>query len=121
MKHLFKNKTTNEETICTKVVINEIEIDNICNNQLRFCGQKEDKELFGYCLGVKDGYNKSQQIHPFTEDDIISFAVWLNRNYSICDINSVCKNLFYEIGNICNGRYTVDDLLEKWKYLKSIN
>lgn len=70
----YKVIAGNNPSVDLPQVIDEVAVDNICNNQLRFCGQTEHKEIFGYYLGVKDGYNKSQETHPNSDEDMIKFG-----------------------------------------------
>lgn len=73
---------------------------------------KRNDKLDDLILGVSEnsfveGYNKSQETHPFSEEDMIKFSDWCSKNY------------VYEIGYdrwILNRvHYTTKELLKLWK------
>lgn len=55
----------------------------------------------------KEGYNKSQETHPFSEEDIIEFNEWCNKSY---EFDNRCNEWFHG-----NGYYTTKELLQLWK------
>ena len=125
MKYKLINKTTQEEHICSKVVIdgfdyyiddsffteNDLYIDT-GNNSLRHGSNnhtiggykkkviattnpdidvpkvvdeieemvKNHHENSNRIIGFLNGYNKSQETHSFTEEDMIEFSWWLVKN-----------------------------------------
>ena len=65
----------------------------------------------------KAGYNKSQETHPFSEEDMIAFAEWLDENrFSILTIN---KEWASEILQYSGCVYTTKELLQLWKEQKT--
>lgn len=63
---------------------------------------EELQRVIGFALG----YNKSQETHPFSEEDMIEFANWVQTNYYCVEINIWLKE-----GNY----YTIKELLQIWK------
>ena len=63
------------------------------------------RETTGFILG----YNKSQETHPFSEEDMVLFGDWLNKNASRNNVGTwgYFGNLFYT--------KTTKELLQLWK------
>lgn len=81
---------TNNPSIDLPKIVNEIR--NLA--QKTFGGKlnkKDDKIVYtltkGYLEGFITGYNKSQESHPFSEEDMIEFSWWLVKNLGMfsCD------------------------------------
>jgi len=62
----------------------------------------------------KCGYNKSQETHPFSEEDMIEFYRWLNKN-SWQDYNDIKQGLFV---NSYGVQKQDKELLQLWKEQK---
>lgn len=62
------------------------------------------------------GYHKSQQTHPFTEEDMIEFDDWKNENYKYHNYLYVKKDDYYSVPELnLVKHYTTKELLRLWK------
>ena len=98
---------TNNPTIDIPKVVNKVE--------------KLAKEQWGNVhrtgiLGFIDGYNKSQETHPFSEEDMIEFVEWCQKP---CLEDLRQPNVVYiSSGNFYwykHKKYTPKELLQLWK------
>jgi hypothetical protein len=64
-------------------------------------------------FGFIDGYNKSQETHPFSEDNVIDFLNWISKDGYPC-IDKTKKNLWV-FHPLDNKDYTPKELIELWK------
>ena len=66
--------------------------------------------------GIEIGYNKSQETHPFTEEDMIEFDKWKNEKYKLLHSEYVDTNDYYSIPDLKSvKKYTTKELLQLWK------
>lgn len=81
---------------------------------------KSNKEFQAMGDGFIAGYNKSQETHPFSEDDMIEFAEWCQKP-SLEDLRQ--PNVVYiPSGNFYwhkHKKYTPKELLQLWKEQQS--
>lgn len=157
MKYKLINKTTKEEYICEKVVIDgwdyyvsnaygnpaiatnypyhdilnipkvveEVDIIEetackIANVSLNWYKDKNNKDrdesIIFHVDGIILGYNKSQETHPFSEEDMIEFAEWKNEKYKLLHGEYVDANDYYSIPDLKSvKKYTTKELLQLWK------
>lgn len=67
----------------------------------------DDSIEYGHRLGFINGYNKSQETHPFSEEDVIEFADWLrDTKSSIAYEDNTCPRLY---------KKSTKELLQIWK------
>lgn len=111
---------TNNPTIdIPKVVIDETQLRDalfVLDGQKIYTAYMKDHNsetaLAGFLRGCKHGYNKSQETHPFSEEDMIEFAEFVatykdkNRNYLGQMLHAKSKY---------DGAERTIDLLELWK------
>ena len=112
--HLENKKViaTNNPNIDIPKVVNEIEKlafdyhEQVKRNYYS-TGQKaqlpkSNKEFQAMGDGFIDGYNKSQEMFPFTEEDMIEFVTWV-KEYKFLD------------GTKSESEYSKTELLQLWK------
>ena len=58
--------------------------------------------------GIIQGYNKSQETHPFSEEDMIEFLDWKEKNHYVFTSDG-----FTKIG--VSKFYATEELLQIWK------
>lgn len=94
--------TNNPNTDVPKVVdeVEELAAKSYTN---KFTSYKVRKQ------GFKTGYNKSQETHPFSEEDMIEFDEWVDNMGYTQVANGLYKSLSYEKGKITK------ELLQLWK------
>ena len=64
-------------------------------------------------LGFIDGYNKSQETHPFSEQDMLDFVLWKDENkFSVI---STKEDWVSELLEYSGCVYTTKELLQLWK------
>ena len=95
---------TNNPSIDIPKVVDEVEI---LVNKL---DTPENLDQFSFDKGFIDGYNKSQETHSNSDDDMIEFNEWCNKNY---EFDNRCNHWFHG-----NGYYTTKELLQLWKEQK---
>ena len=61
----------------------------------------------GHYEALRAGYNKSQETHPYSDEDMVEFNEWCNKNY---EFDNRCNHWFHG-----NGYYTTKELLQLWK------
>lgn len=110
---LFKNNC-DQETFenCRKIVATNnpnIDIPKVVDGVDLVLYAKEEHKFnhrsiqeIGFVLGVKIGYQKSQETHPFSEKDMIEFSEW-RRDFEFTDEFS---------------RYDKEEILQIWKEQK---
>lgn len=129
MKYKLINKTTGEEHICEKVVIDgwdyyvsyvygkpTIATNNINHHIPKVVDEtwiffKEvdgtcEKDQYEHWL-YKSGYNKSQETHPNSDSDTAEFAEWLTLNTNSTSIHG---EYIYK-----NVRRVTKELIQIWK------
>jgi hypothetical protein len=107
-KHI--QDTTSGVIICTNNPI--IDIPKVVDGTWIFFKEVDgtcEKDQYEHWL-YKSGYNKSQETHPFSEEDMIEFNEWCNKSY---EFDNRCNQWFYG-----NGYYTTKELLQLWKEQK---
>ena len=119
----FRYVATNDPNIDIPKVVDEVEDLDILKSKW-YDNQEEDRSeafVFQYSGIVDDalekgiiiGYNKSQETHPFSEDDMIEFAVWKEENrFSVI---STKEHWVSELLNYSGCVYTSKELLQLWK------
>lgn len=75
---------TNNPNINIPVVIDKVEK---LANEFAFCypGSQSEEEYDSKLMGYYYGYNKSQETHPFSKEDVIDFLNWI-RDHTIFDL-----------------------------------
>ena len=128
-KQVWINKViaTNNPNIDIPKVINVVDdlalketlyqIDLIYNTEQR---KKDNKKTISilYFEGLslyKTGYNKSQEIHPFSEEDMVKFSEWLAINYVPTTASKELK--YWQKDTYQNKEYfySTKELLQLWK------
>lgn len=78
----FKVITTNNPNIDLPQIVDEVEMLAKKDANLVWCDkstpENEQREFNGHVTGFIEGYNKSQETHPNSDEDMIDFAIWLN-------------------------------------------
>lgn len=72
----------------------------------------ESKEQIIGVTAFYEGYNKSQETHPFNEEDMIDFADWKGEHYFVQNDN--CK-WTSELLKFSGCVYTTKELFKLWK------
>lgn len=73
----------------------------------------EERELAKKC------YNKSQETHSFSEEDMVEFDKWKNEKYKLLHGEYVDTNDYYSIPDLKSvKKYTTKELLEIWEKQK---
>lgn len=75
LKWDFKITATNNPNIDIPKVVGEVQE---LAKQEHVYNHKSVNEI-SFRLGFEEGYNKSQETHPFSEEDMIEFAEWIVR------------------------------------------
>jgi hypothetical protein len=123
------NRKTKEETFCSKVVIDEFDyyvndyISDEVNGDLtkipfnkiillsvattnhNIDVPKVIDEIKELGIFEKNGYNKSQETHPFSAEDVCEFVEWMNLHYRVLEHTLKFKN--------CSGTKQLLNLWEK--------
>ena len=113
---------TNNQNIDIPKVVNEIEKlafdyhEQVKRNYYS-TGQKaqlpkSNKEFQAMGDGFIDGYNKSQEMFPFTEEDMIEFAEWCQNQYFYSTVEKKWSTEFKIYDGVL---YTTKELLKIWK------
>lgn len=117
------NRKNNEETLCTKIVIDEFDYYKDINHKFIATNYHkselpkiidEIKELLmpfpddtlrdgreiktwqdGWVIGHIEGYNKSQETHPFNKNDMLDFVKFVNFSLLRNDNNFLNKSFEY--------------------------
>ena len=99
--------TTNPNIDVPKVMD---EVENLSKSNVEKIYSKYiPKDLLeDYIVLYKLGYNKSQETHPFSEDDMIEFAEWIR----IKDFQTASKDRWIGLNM---QYYTTKELLQLWK------
>ena len=101
---------TNNPSIDIPKVVDEVdiigetacEIANVSLNWYKDKNNKDrDESIIWHVDGIIEGYNKSQETHPNSDDDMVEFADWCETNYD--DLKP----------------YTIKELLQLWKEQKT--
>ena len=100
---------TNNPNIDIPKVVDEVE--RISYDWL-YDEETVNKAHQGYSLkpmeyGFISGYNKSQETHPFSENDVIAFSEWCNKEY---EFDSRSNEWFHG-----NGYYATKELFKIWQ------
>ena len=67
----------------------------------------------------QEGYNKSQETHPNSDEDMIEFDKWKNEKYKLLHGEYVDTNDYYSIPDLKSvKKYTTKELLKLWKEQK---
>ena len=120
--HCEKVIATNNPNIDIPKVVNEIEKlafdyhEQVKRNYYS-TGQKaqlpkSNKEFQAMGDGFIDGYNKSQEMFPFTEEDMIEFAEWCQNQYFYSTVEKKWSTEFKIYDGVL---YTTKELLKIWK------
>jgi hypothetical protein len=177
MNYKLINKTTNEETICTKVVVDGFdyyiahglkkykdyfyvslgdtieqyeesvdygnfhpdsigwkkiiatnnpsidvpkvldEVKELAVKIVYTTGIIPTSNIYGQFVGFQNGYNKSQETHPYSEEDMIEFTEWCSINFWVYDSNNKIWENSFERGDEFSK--TTKELLEIWKEQKT--
>lgn len=112
---------TSNPSINIPKVINEVEIEEFAWEEAKIKFTKEegrepninnekDCNIVGFLQeGIIHGYNKSKKLRPFSEEDVVNFGEWLNKNAS--------RNIAGTWGYFENRFYTktTTELFQIWK------
>lgn len=72
---------TNNPKIRNINVVDEVNLEFIIKNNIHPSRKEEDPTLwYSIECAIKEGYNKSQETHPFSEEDMIDFAIFYEKN-----------------------------------------
>ena len=127
MKYKLINTKTKEETLCDKVTIDgfdyyvsdaygkhaiatnnpNIDIPKVVDEVERLAYEYENSFTNGEGNADVDfiaGYNKSQETHPFSDDDMIEFGDWVRNNPYI-----------WNYPDKFNDKRTTKELFQLWK------
>lgn len=106
---------TNNPNIDIPKIVSSASLGLMCaNNSLLLSSHKFDHLSVFY--GFEKGYNKSQETHPFSEDDMIEFLNWIGKDgYPCIDKN---KKGFWVLDPRDPKDYTPKELIELWKEKK---
>ena len=64
----------------------------------------------------KEGYNKSQETHPFSEEDMIDFDKWKTENYIFHNLSYITKDDYYSVAELrLVNHHSINKLLQIWK------
>ena len=112
-KNYKKVIATNNPNIDIPKVINEAERLSKLHQKGNYDWQEEKRKSFII------GYNKSQKIHPFSENDMIEFAEFKNKNYKYHNDFYVKKDDYYSVAELnLVKHYATKELLQLWKEQK---
>jgi hypothetical protein len=91
-------------TACTNPILDIPQVvDDVQNLAFQYC-----KSSQSHRRGFIDGYHKSQETHPFSEEDMVEFAVWLN------DTDGIVKQTKH-IDFAKSDKEVAKELLQLWK------
>lgn len=104
---------TNNPTIDIPKVVDEV--DEI-NNLIWEAYKSQSKHVIDeITVGFQVGYNKSKETHPFSEEDMIEFAKWVNKNRFLQHADKLWSSSLIEYSGCL---YTTKELLQLWKEQK---
>lgn len=77
--------STNNPSVGISKVVDEVDVlgKTMVNSYLEKI--KDLTKRFFWKAGFKCGYNKSQETHPYSDDDMVEFGNWLSKEYNISD------------------------------------
>jgi hypothetical protein len=110
---------TNNSHISIPKVIDKIE-EVIKNHFYQENGIDFKRSTIGaeeFIKGLKIGYNKSQETHPFSKKDMIEFVEWIIEKYiSYNDVYITKVDYYYSEAELkLLKHYSTEELLELWK------
>lgn len=108
ISRLKKVIATTNPSIDIPQVVNEVK--ELAKHEHNF-NHKSVNEI-SFRLGFEEGYNKSQETHPFSEKDMIEFTNWCQNQYFYSSVEKKWSTEF----KIYDGTlYTTKELLQIWK------
>jgi len=114
---LQKIIATNNSSISLSQIIDEIE--ELANNNINsYYGEKNAEIGSGarsywetQIIGFIEGYNKSQETHPYSSEDMIEFVNWIQESW----FSGNAVSLWWKPDFENKRQITIKELLEIWK------
>jgi hypothetical protein len=102
---------TNNPDVALPGVVDEVK--ELANKTIYVDGIIPTSNIWGQCKGFVLGYNKSQETHPFTEEDMIEFTEWCSEKAGRVENK---ENTWHYHETLQQAEYkTTKELFQIWK------